>query len=187
MNKTKQLLIIVLVINITLVGVYGFLFYSIKAKSEEASTLSHDLNARHASEESFSLLRHAVNDTKDDRVKLQSYFVRSSTINTFFDTLESLGKESNTDMKLSSPIEQRNILAINVSTRGTFENIYYLVRLIEQLPYRIEFKKAYFNSLGTIDMPSLPEGKSVNISKNKVRSVTWEASFTLEISGYSKE
>ena len=75
MNKTKQLLIIMLVINAALIGAYGFLFYSIKIKSEEASTLSHDLNAQHANEEDLALLRHAVNDTKDDRVKLESYFV----------------------------------------------------------------------------------------------------------------
>ena len=126
MSKTKQLLIIILVVNITLIGAYGFLFYTIKTKSEEASTLLHDLNAQRANKEGLALLRHAVNDTKDDRAKLQSYFVKSSTINTFFDTLESLGKESNTDMKLSSPIEQGNVLAINIGTRGTFEDVYIL-------------------------------------------------------------
>lgn len=187
MSKTKQLLIIILVINATLIGAYAFLFYSIKTKSEDASTLSQDLNAQRTNEEGLALLRHTVNNTKDDRAKLQSYFVKSSTINTFFDTLESLGKESNTDMKLSSPIEQGNVLAINIGTRGTFEDIYYLIKLIEYLPYRIEFKKAYFNSLGMVDASPLLEGKSGSVAKSKVRNVLWEASFTLEISGYIKE
>ncbi len=187
MNKIKQLLITILVINLALIGAYGFLFYSIKTKSEEASTLSYDLNAQHANEADLTLLRHTVSDMKDDQVKLQSYFVRSSTINTFFDSLESLGKESNTDMKLSGLIERPNILGIDISTHGTLNDIYYLVRLIEYLPYRIEFKKAYFNSAGLVDAPSLLESKSGSATKNKVRTTLWEASFTLEISGYVKE
>jgi len=187
MNKTKQLLIIMLVINAALIGAYGFLFYSIKTKSEEASTLSHDLNAQRANEEDLALLRHAVNDMEDDRVKLESYFVKSSTINTFFESIESLGEESGTDMRLSGLVERGNVLGIDVSARGKFEDIYYLVKLIEYLPYRIEFKKAYFNSLGMVETPPLPEGKSGSAAKNKVRNVEWEASFTLEISGYIKE
>lgn len=187
MSKTKQLLIIVLLINAALIGAYAFLFYSIKTKSEEASTLSQNLNAQRMNEEDLTLLRHAVNDMKDDRVKLQSYFIRSSTINTFFDLLESLGKESGTDMKLGSPIERGNVLGIDISARGTFADIYYLVKLIEHLPYRIEFKKAYFNSLGVVDTLAPSEGKSANASKNKTRNASWESSFTIEISGYVKE
>ena len=187
MNKTKQLLIIVLVINMVLIGAYAFLFYSIKTKSEDVSTLSQKLNAQRMNEEDLTLLRHAVNDTKDDRDKLQSYFVRSSTINTFFDLLESLGKESGTDMKLGSPIERGNVLAIDINARGTFTDIYYLIKLIEHLPYRIEFKKTYFNGLGVVDNPALSEGKSGNTSKNKTRTALWESSFTVEISGYIKE
>jgi hypothetical protein len=124
---------------------------------------------------------------KDDQIKLQSYFVKSSTINTFFDSLESLGKESNTDMKLSGLVERPNALGIDINARGTLNDIYYLVRLIEYLPYRIEFKKAYFNSAGLVNTPSLPEGKSGSAAKNKVHNALWEASFTLEISGYVKE
>jgi len=176
-----------LVINMALIGAYSFLFYSIKTKSEEASTLSHDLNAQHANEADLTLLRHTVNDMKDDQIKLQSYFVKSSTINTFFDSLESLGKESNTDMKLSGLVERANVLGIDISAHGTFNDIYYLVRLIEYLPYRIEFKKAYFNRTGLVDTPPLSESKSGSVTKNKVRNALWEASFTLEISGYVKE
>lgn len=187
MSKTKQLLIILLVINTALISAYGFLFYSIKTKSEEASTLSHDLSAQHASGEDLALLRHAVNDMKDDRARLESYFVKSSTINTFFESIESLGGESATEMRLSGLVERGNILGIDVNARGKFENIYYLVKLIEHLPYRIEFKKAYFNSLGMVDTPSLLEGKTGSAAKNKIRDVLWEASFTLEISGYVKE
>lgn len=170
------------VVNALLISAYAFLFYSIKTKSEDASTLSHNLDTRRKSEEDITLLRHAVNDMKEDREKLDSYYVRSSTINTFFDTLESLGKESKTDMKLSGLVERGNTLGIDVSARGTLDDIYYLVRLIEYLPYRIEFKKAYFNSGGVVDAQS-----TGNPSKNKPRSIVWDASFTLEISGYIKD
>lgn len=176
-----------LIINAALIGAYGFLFYSIKTKSEEASTLSYDLNAQRTNEEDLALLRHAVNNMKDDQSKLESYFVKSSTINTFFESIESLGGESATDMRLSGLVERGNVLGIDVSARGKFEDIYYLVKLIEHLPYRIEFKKAYFNSTGLVETPPPSSGKSGSAAKNKVRDVLWDASFTLEISGYVKE
>lgn len=186
-----------IIVSTALFGVYGFLFYRIKTASEETSTLSYELNARQTNEDDLTQLRHAVNDMKEDRMKLQSYFVRSSSINTFFDSLESLGAESNVVVKLGGLIERESLLGIDVGVSGTFEDIYYFVKLIEHLPYRIEFKKAFFSSsnISAISLPvvehsqpeSLSGGESVEGEKNETRKVLWDASFTLEISGYIKE
>jgi uncharacterized membrane protein len=186
MSKTKQLLVAVIILNIALIGAYGFLFYLIKAKSEDASVLSQSLDIQRANQEQVIMLRHAINESKDDRATLDTYFVKSSNLDVFIKSLESLGEESNTAIRLNAFTEiNKNSLIIDFNANGTYDDIYYLVTLIEHLPYHIEFKKAYLNSLGLIPTSS-PDSKTSVIQKAK-KDNTWEANFNIELMGYIKE
>lgn len=185
MNKTKQLLITVIILNTALIGAYGFLFYLIKQKSDETSVLYQDIQGQQANQEQLTTLRHELNDTEAERAMLASYSVKSSDLNAFIKSLESLGEESGTDMRLNAFIETNaNSLLVDLSATGTYDDMYYLVKLIEHLPYHIEFRKAYFNSLGMTTVSS-PDKKSTG-QKEKTRS-TWDANINIELFGYSKE
>lgn len=186
MSKTQQLLIATIAINVILIGGYVFMFYTIKKNGEEASRLSNELRNQSASEEALATLRHAVNETRTDREKLDSHFVRSDNIKTFIESLESLGKESETNMKFSLTETKENSLAIDLRVTGTLEHVHYLIKLLEYSPYNIKFKKAYLNSLGVQEAPN-PKGKTNPGMQQNPKEVEWDASFTLELLGYSKE
>ena len=189
MNKTRQLLIGILVIDMALIGAYGFLFYLIKTKSEETSALSRDLGAKQATEDQVSTLRHAVNETKDDRTKLESYFVRSGNIDAFIEFLKSLGKEAAVDITLSGLTETKgNSLTVDLRAQGTFDNLFYFTKLIEYVPYRIDLKRESLALSGPREQKNIETsvGKKGN-TITKPQEIFWDASFTLELFGFIKE
>lgn len=189
MNKTRQILILVLIIDLAFVGAYGFLFYLIKAKSEEASALSQDLEAKRATEDEISILRHTVNETKDDRAKLESYFVRADNIDAFIEFLKSLGKDAGIDITLSGLTETKgSSLTIDLRAQGTFENLFYFMKLAENVPYRINLKRVSLVSSGPKEQKN--EGTSTGKRGNtsvKPQEIIWDAGFTLELFGFIKE
>lgn len=182
MSKGKQILFFMMILDIALLCAYGFFFYSIKTATEEASALSYDLEEKRMNKDELSLLQHSLNETKEDREKLNSYFVRSGDIDPFIEELKSLGEEADTNIALSALTETpESTLTIDLRGTGTFQNLFYFMKLVEHVPYHIEFKKVYLNA-APISVED-PAGKT----KNDQSARKWDASFTLTLFGYIKE
>jgi|SRR3989344_976398 len=182
MSKGKQFLIFIIIINFVLLGAYGLFFYSIKTASEEASALSYDLEEKRTNKDELSLLQHSLNETKEDREKLNSYFVRSGNIDSFIERIISLGDESGITIMLNGLTETPdNTLTIDLRGSGKFEDLFYFMKLIEHIPYHIEFKKVYLNTT------AISTGDPGKDAKEEASTRKWDASFTLTLFGFIKE
>lgn len=181
----KRTLLFAIILNLLLGGAYGLLFYLLQKENNEALAISQSIESKKTVEDEAIALRHIVNTTKEDREKLESYFVRSEQIDAFIESLKAIGAEADAAVILQSLTETKDqSLLIELRVTGTFNNIFYLTKLIEHLPYRLEFKKAYWSVLGS------PAGAATDAGKGKTspeRRSHWEANFVIELFGFIKE
>lgn len=120
---------------------YGYFFYSITTTNNEASLIRGDILLKEKKENRAFVDRNLVRGTENERQVLDNYFVNSNSIISFIERLESLGRASRVSLTLSSvdiDSERKNALKINLRMTGTFSGIYYLISLIEAMPYEID-------------------------------------------------
>lgn len=175
MKKNTQKINIVLVfaitLNLILVGLYVFAVNGIKKKSEETSATSAKLKDYLSKEGKLDKIKTAIKDTSDDRAKLESYFVNIDDIPIFTKKIESLSKASGVDSIIINSLSQKgDILMLNFTTKGKFENILYLVQLLKNIPFKIDIKKSYITKI---------KNNTSVVDKNR-----WQGLFSIEIIGF---
>lgn len=131
---------------LTAVGIfgYGYFFYTIIAENEKTSLLRGEIELREKEENRSLSERNLIRGTEEERQTLNGYFINSNSIVSFIERLEALGRASNVGMTLSSvdiDKNRKNVLKINLRVSGSFQGIYYLISLIEAMPYEIEVNR----------------------------------------------
>jgi hypothetical protein len=171
--KTKNILAVVIVLNFILVGAYTYAFYMVKEKNKSASKVSGELEQYLSKEGVINLVKKSVKDTTNEREKLNSYFVSRDDIVKFTKKIESLGEIAGVNLTIMGLRTQGNILFFDISSWGSFRNLLHLVSLLENLPFKVDVKKAY------IDKAEAPPGKEdVGVSG-------WEGNFTVKLVGFT--
>ena len=173
-QKTTLILAGVIILNILLFGVYGYAFYTMKIKNEEASLVSEELNEYLSKEGTINLLKISVKDTAEERGKIGAYFVSRDDIPDFARQIESLGNMSGTDLTITGLRTDDGVLFFDISSDGTFRNVMQLVSLVESLPFKIDVTKAYMD-VAEIDIPE-EEGGGTRIS--------WSGNFSIKLTGF---
>lgn len=173
MKRNKNIIILasVVVVNLVLLGLFFVVVGIIKEKSEKSSIFSAELNGYLKKEVEINKIKNEIKNTKGDRLKLKKYFVDINDLPAFTKKIESLSKTSKVDsITINSLSQKGNILFLDFSASGTFENVLYLLRLVENIPFKINFKKVYLNKVNNIN--------------GKIVSNKWEGIFNVEIIGF---
>jgi len=178
MNKNKQntvtILILVILLNSLLVGLYLYSFNKVKTKNEEASVVSAELQDYLSKEGKANLLKSLVIKTTEDRKKVDSYFVFRDDIPKFAKEIEALGKMSGTEVEIKGLRSADNVLILEISSTGDFVNTIQLISLIESLPYKVEITKAYIDNK-EVKIPEEEGGGT---------TVAWKGNFNINITGF---
>jgi hypothetical protein len=173
-KKTVWILTGVIILNLVLVGMYAYAFDMLKNKSGKASIVSGELNEYLSKEGTINLLKTSVKNTKDEREKVDTYFVSRDDIPKFTKEIESLGGMSGTELVITGLSTQGNILSFDLSSEGGFRNTLQLVSLIESLPFKVEVTKAYIDVV-EIKIPKEEGGGT---------KTTWKGNFSVELTGF---
>jgi len=175
MRKNKQkiisILIFAIVFNLALVGLYTIVLNTIKKKSENTSTVSVELEGYLNKEGKVNTVKNAVESTKDHRVKLEKYFINIDGIPVFTQKIESLKEISGVDEITINGLKQKNnTLLLDFKTVGGFEDVLYLVQLVENLPFKVNIKKSYITKIKS--------------AENVEEKIKWNGLFSIEIIGF---
>ena len=150
MKKSPTPIILCFAIVILMVSFVGMLFFvqKISEKNTHTALVLATLESKIKEKENHTLLEKKVAEAKDVHARISEYFVDADTIDTFITTVESLGSTTHTSVSVTnvaSVANTPNTLSLNMSGRGTFEDVMKLASLLEALPYSIHIKNAFLN------------------------------------------
>jgi hypothetical protein len=170
-DKTKKIIIIFAIIDVALALSYGGLFFMVQQKNAQTSEIYSTLNRRASDKGALSRLEKSLADTEQQRALLSNYLITPEQTLSFIEQIESLGKKSLTDVKVtsvSSPKKTGDPFLLDFTAQGKFEDIYRLFSLLEEIPFRISIKNAAI----AVD------------TQAKQTPPLWNATFTIVLDSY---
>jgi len=120
--------------------------------------------------EQLQSIKHLINETKSQREKINKYFITADEIVAFIEQIESLGEFTGVSFDLSSVDavdDSGDALLLKFTTYGSWQDTYYLLALIESLPYNIDIER-------------------VRIIKEKLKDSTakWRGDFNIRLNSF---
>ncbi|MSU56239.1 MAG: hypothetical protein EXS51_02955 [Candidatus Taylorbacteria bacterium] len=168
-RKSKELLVITLLLNLAAAGWYGFLFYEVKQKNERISNLVNEIEVRSAEENMQGSIKTLVAETEPLREKLSNYFVGKEGAVTFIELLEQAGRDVGASVTIEavSPVELPSVsfaetLRFTIKATGTWSSVTRFLGLMEFLPYEAQIQQ-------------------VVISRSALAGEGWRLDFTLRV------
>lgn len=169
-KKTLKLFLVAVILALVAISAYGVAVWEIRKNLSEAADLSSSIAAESQKEAGIESTRNILRNTAAEREKIESYFVSSDNIVDFLEKIELLGKKSGVVLSFDSvdiPSDEKNVLRVRANTKGNWENTFYFLSLIENLPFKIELEKSSII-------------KIVEVVSN-VKTFYWRGDFTIKL------
>ena len=144
-KKTLRLFLVAAILVLAAISAYGIAVWKIRKNISEAADLSSSIAVESQKEAGIESTRNILRGTAAEREKIDMYFVSSDNIVDFLEKIELLGKKSGITLSFDSvdiPPDEKNVLRVRVGTEGNWENTFYFLSLIENLPFKIELGKS---------------------------------------------
>ncbi|PIP73058.1 MAG: hypothetical protein COW88_03250 [Candidatus Lloydbacteria bacterium CG22_combo_CG10-13_8_21_14_all_47_15] len=168
----QNLLFIVAFLNLLFFGSAGLLGYRIQNNVKQASRALSELDLENVREENSKVVKVLLEETKEDRARIDGYFIDSTSIIATIEEIETLARRLNVKLTLRSVNTSRDnsdgleTLRIDAKAEGAFENVYRFLSLVERLPHKIFFERAGFAT--------------------RAAAAQWEANVTIVITSFKK-
>jgi hypothetical protein len=159
-QKTKNVMTISIALAVVSFTIYGFLFWDIKVKNEQISSLVNDANQFSNKDHALRLVKISLEQNKNLIDQLDSYFIPSDGVVGFISSIESLGKESGVELvvtsveTLSDPKNTKDFkeaLHLRLETMGSWKGTFYFLSVLENLPYQVDVSQVTFGLTGATD------------------------------------
>jgi len=167
-KETKILIIILLLVDISSIGSFIFLFNFTKNQITESVNRENDIKTELKKEDAVVLMKDDLIQGKIYQDKLSSYMIPSGGTVEFIKTIEQV--VLNTGLKYdiqtvnNEPYNKGDaigaeLLHININVIGEWKNIQFFVKSLENYPLKIEIKKVSLNKFSdyTIQGRKIPE------------------------------
>ena len=139
-TQTQKILIVAIVVNFVLIGVYGFAFSIIRNQTDDIVTIFKELGQQVDRKENIDSTNAMIKKTQEDRKKLSSFFVYTDQGIEFIEIIEELGRRTGVELEFSLSSEQEP-LPFGLTVSGGFTNIMHLVTLMEKSSMNINIKR----------------------------------------------
>jgi hypothetical protein len=163
---TKKILILVILGDIILAAFLVWSFYQFRGLSAQNSLL--DDNIENLSFKKRSMLSNKTESGYLDNsiLVLKSYFISSDQKIAVIDNLEKIAGRSGITYVLNNAVDGEKV-SLDIGVRGSFRDIYYFIRLLEESGYWVSFDK-------------------VSLSRNSDREGNWSGSMVINIPNLDK-
>jgi len=175
-NKTKNILIFLIILNLSAIGLYWFLSSQINKNTEMVSNSASELNIQVAKEKQLKLSRNIIDDTEADRNKLDSFFVSSDGIVSFIQEIENLADSAGLSIEIISVevddyvLNEKvdaviEVLNLTLDVSGSWSGNFYFLNLLETMPHKI--------NIGRLNLQARRDSKG--------RTTGWESIIGIEV------
>ncbi|MFA6338605.1 MAG: hypothetical protein WCW87_00900 [Candidatus Paceibacterota bacterium] len=158
-SSTKKILFLSGLLALISATLYFFVYYQIQSKYENVFSLKSEVSKVFQNENNSFFLKKAFVDIESERKNINSHILAHENVVDFIQMVETLGKDNNLDISIESvqtedisnsddvlPVEN---MKIRIKTEGGFENSYRFISLLENIPYKTDFKTVYLNVRGS--------------------------------------
>lgn len=186
-SHTKKVFFVAVALAVASLALYGFLFWEIKTKTEEAVKIQEDADKDVKREEGLHLAKVSLAKNKEAIEKIDSYFIARDGVVSFIEELESLGKETGVILSIGSVSAEadpkvkddfKETLRIRLEASGSWENLFYFLSILESLPYRAQIEQMTLSLAGASD--KIPFG-SETVKRTPGKGEVWKGAFELTI------
>lgn len=180
-NKTNIYLMILIVLNIFLVFIASVLFFDFKNnRLAELDRLNTELASLRELEAKTRSINQTVNESKEERDRLNLYFITKDTIQNFIRELESIAERlgvifnlENIEVKKDAKQSTKgSYLRLSLTAEGSFVNVFHFLRVMESLPYQIRFNTISISRIESEDVNDV-RGRSF-----------WQNKMTVDLMSY---
>lgn len=173
MNYRKTLIIlfvwIVIFLATTAFVVFGFI--KIEKMKTSVASIEQEIIKEKESLQAFESLIKTTSSLKTDSEKINSFYIKRDEVINFINIIESLASTTNTQLSIQTVVDKKmptngTLLSVDISAHGSYSNLHYLIRLLEELPYQTEIQNI-----------KLSKGSFVDEQKQSVSS--WSADINI--------
>lgn len=175
MNNFKKIpLLLSIIFFVFLSFAIFFLYGKINSNNEKAELAISELENETNTSSQIKLLNNSIETIKEDKVKLETHFARSSDIVPFLDTIEGLGPKAGVKAETTGVfiLEDNSGLVVKINASGSFSGIYKFLRLLENSPYELEFVGFDIQKQA---------GSNVVSGETLVKNFTWDGTFNIKL------
>ena len=176
-SHTNIIFILSVIMAITTICLFIFLFYVIRNKNEHASAVLVTLEEKIKEKENAVIFSERKLEIENIQHTIDDYFVDPNKIDTFVSYLEDLNKDAGVEISVESieiPPKTKNTISIKLSAEGDFQEVIKTIYLLENIPYQVNFTQVNLNQ--NIQQPIIKEGKNVSSE-----ITTWQADVSFNI------
>jgi len=151
-SSTAKLITIVLLATAAALSGYIGLFLYIKGANQDIAELRSTIDQQLYIETQLKSIESILEDTKEDRERLSSYFVGQNDVVAFIEKIESLADFSGTTIEIltvdiaQGGSEAYQFLTLKLSTKGSWNTTTHFISLLETLPNFIVIKRTNLGS-----------------------------------------
>ena len=150
------LFLIALVCGFVAIVVFLYFLFIIQKKSTSVAIASDELTQLEETRNARLTLKKTLLTTEGERDTLSSYFIDSTNVVHFIETIESFAVPTATRLEITNvEVEkEKKTLSLSILATGQFQNIYHLVRMLETMPVEISFSRISLSRAGNgVDAP----------------------------------
>ncbi|MEA3399418.1 MAG: hypothetical protein U9R00_02820 [Patescibacteria group bacterium] len=170
MKKSKTIIkfTFFLIVMLVTISIFVFSLKVIQNKNKHINAVYSTIQEKKERKEKSDLIKENIDEIKQSRDLIDSYFVDTENINLFIDTLEKAGKERGSSLEVVNvevDSNDKRYILVTLNIFGRFSNVVRTIKTIEYLPYKIHVKNLYLNK---------------DIDSEKIL-LTWQANMTFSV------
>ena len=146
LKKTINRLVILVIMLFVCIGAYIGMTVIIKQDTEKVQLLESELLTRAQQKQWSASLQTLIDDSQEDRIKLNSYILSDDSVVGFVSDIEGIASTTNVVLEINSlgiaqvtslakvAEERFETLQMQIQIRGSWRNIIHFITLLENLP-----------------------------------------------------
>lgn len=174
---TKRLLYFIAGLNILVLLLCLSLFLLNKKKNDSITQIIDEIQEEYVKIEEAGAIKDLLKDTKEDRERINTYFVSKDGVVDFIERIENLGDYADISLVLNSvdiSSGESPTLSMSVSAVGDWEDVLYFLALVESMPVNMSINSARLTKAATLETGAK---KRKGAKANKA----WNGSFSFRV------
>jgi len=193
-KKIKKNLIISVIFFLICCSIYfSLLTYVKNTQNTELAKSMDNLGGMEEVQANYSIYNKTLNETEIEREMLNNLIINKESAADFIKGLENLADMAQVEMVKTVNVEKQtilkkeNMLRFSLEVKGSLKDVFYLMYLVEKMPYKIIFRRM---SLSSSESASTGGRLSVSSKSNQTtgaEKVTWTGDINFDLLGYINE
>ena len=151
MTRIKNIIIILIILNLAGVAVYGFFIAKVSSLNKKIAYIEAEIRSQDDKEKELKQIANSLGDAEDDRQLLSKAFVVKGEEITFIEKIEELARGASLSMKIDSinvipsEFKDKDKITMKITGGGSWRSVYKFFVMLESMPYFVDVSRVAFN------------------------------------------